>query len=483
MKISKFLGGFGALMQPRKRTKPSPMKTVGGMGTAILGGYVQSVETSSELAGRAKYKVYSEMLANTSIVAAGVRFYLNLLARAEWVMQPPKGMEEDEQAIELADTCLEILHDMETPWRRVVKRGGMYRLHGYAIQEITAKVRPDGVIGLKDIAPRPQITIERWDVDREGRVIGVIQRLPQTQEEVYLPRGKILYVVDDTLNDSPEGLGLYRSIVEASRRLTRYEQLEGYGFEGDLRGIPIGRAPYGILAEMVKNGDISQEQMDTILAPMEEFIESHVKNPQLGMILDSQPYASEDETGRPSNVPQWNLDLLKAGNTSLEPINTAISRLNREIARVLGVESLLLGEGSAGSFALSEDKTTNFGLIVEDSLQEIAWNVRSDVLRPLFELNGWPIEKLPRPQAGGIQQRDIAKVTGALKDLAAAGVKMSGEDPAVNQIRDRLGLDHATVVEEVDPLELIAAEAEARAPKPGEPPTEDGGEDKGDDDR
>ena len=445
------------------RRNPPPTSSIGGTGTNILGGFIVSVESRAELSGRARYRVYSEMLANTSIVAAGVRFYLNLLAKAEWMFLPPKGMEEDSEAQRIADLCLDIIHDMEQPWRRITKRASTYRFHGFSVQEKIAKLRDDGVIGLADIAARPQITIERWDVDEKGNLKGCTQVIPMSQEEIYLPRGKILYVVDDTLNDSPEGLGLYRNVVEASRRLQRYEQLEGYGFEGDLRGIPIARAPYAVLQDAVKNGDITADQMAGMLKPLQDFITNHIKNPQLGLILDSHPYTTEDEAGRPSTQPQWDLDLLKAGNTSLEPMNTAIQRLNREIARTLGVEALLLGEGSVGSFALSEDKTTNFGLIVDDTLQEIAWSVRNDVLRWLFDLNGWDMKMLPQVKAGGIQQRDIEKITTALKDLAAAGAKLSGEDPAVNQIRDRLGLDHAIVVEEPDPLELIAAEAKAKA--------------------
>ena len=119
----------------------------------------------------------------------------------------------------------------------------MYRFYGFSIQEWTARRRDDGFLTFADIAPRSQRTIERWDVDEAGQVLGALQRSPQTQEEIYLPREKLLYIVDDTLNDSPEGLGLFRHLVAPSRRLKRYEQLEGFGFETDLRGIPIGRSP------------------------------------------------------------------------------------------------------------------------------------------------------------------------------------------------------------------------------------------------
>lgn len=454
------------LMGTFRRTKPSPTTTVGSMGTAILGGYVQSFEEHADLQGVTKFKTYSEVLANTSIAAASVRFYLNLISKAVWSMELPKGEEENPEAQRLADLALEIIHGMETPWRRVVRRASMYRFYGYSVQEWTAMVREDGVLGLEDVAPRAQVTIERWDVNLKGQVRGMIQRSPQTMEEIYLPRSKTMYLVDDSLNDSPEGLGLFRNIVEPARRLTRYEQLEGYGFEGDLRGIPVGRAPYAELQQAVLDGDISETQKSAILKPLEDFIENHVKNPQLGIILDSLPYTTTDDAEKPSTTQQWALDLLKSGNTSLEPMHTAITRLNREIARTMGTEALLLGEGSAGSFALSDDKTTNFGLVLDDTLMEITAQVKRDILGPLWLLNGWDKKLMPTPKAGGIQQRDVEKVATTLKAIHDAA--MNQEDPAINQLRDRLGLEHALPEPKPEPPKIVA---------PGEPPTTEDGED------
>ena len=94
-----------------------------------------------------------------------------------------------------------------------------------------------------------------------------------------------MYLVDDSLNDSPEGLGLFRHLVDPNKRLKRYEQLEGYGFETDLRGIPVGRAPFSALAQMVTSGEITDEDRAKIEEPMREFIRSHIKNPALGILL------------------------------------------------------------------------------------------------------------------------------------------------------------------------------------------------------
>ena len=201
----------------------------------------EEAEKDPELASRSeRYRRYSDILANVSIVAAGTRFFLNLVAKASWSF----AASEEDASGEFAERAEAMLTDDPlTPWHRIVRRSAMYRFYGFSIQEWTARRRDDGFLTFADIAPRAQRTIERWDVEDTGRVLGALQRSPQTQEEIYLPREKLLYIVDDTFNDSPEGLGLFRHLAAPARRLKRYEQLEGFGFETDLRGIPSWPSP------------------------------------------------------------------------------------------------------------------------------------------------------------------------------------------------------------------------------------------------
>lgn len=423
----------------RLRRTVSPTQVAGAPGTAIFGGYVHNGEVASRLSQPdQRYRTYSEILANVSIVAAGVRYFLNLTAGAEWSFTPSKA-DKDGKYAELAQAIL--TDDPRTPWHRIVRRAAMFRFYGFSVQEWIARRRDDGVMTLADVAPRAQRTIERWDLDVEGNVLGAIQTNPQNNQSLYLPRGKLLYMVDDTLNDSPEGLGLFRHLVRPSERLQRYEQLEGFGFETDLRGTPVGRGPFTKLAEMEKSGQLTRAQRIAIEAPMRDFVQNHVKTPQLGMLLDSAPYESQDEAARPSSTSQWSLELLKGTTSSQPEMGEAIGRVNRELARILGVEQLLLGEG-AGSFALSKDKTQSFFLLVDASLREVRETVDQDLLDTVWKLNGWPDEMKPEMGTEAVQARDIEQVAASLRDMAAAGAILSPNDPAINEVRDLLGLSH-----------------------------------------
>jgi hypothetical protein len=442
---------------------PTPTKTSGGPGVAVFGGYIEQVETNPKVSGHTKWTTYANLLANTSIVAASVRYFLGLLAKAEWSVQPADDSEEAAKAKEWLEKAI---HDMETPWHRVVRRAGLYRYYGFSIQEWTAKKGEDGTIGIKDVESRPQHTIERWATDESGTVVGVTQLSPQTFKEIPLDRKRLVYMVDDSLTDSPEGLGLFRHVVEAVERLREYEHLEGIGFETDLRGIPLARAPITELRKQVQAGALSQAQMDDALNALREFLRKHKRTANLAMLLDSKVYESTGDNRTPSGQPQWSIDLMKAGATSAPELALAIQRLNREVARVLGTENILLGESGAGSLAMAEDKSAQFALIIDSTLKELAETFNRDLVRPFVELNGWDPKMAPKLRPEKIQHSSVAEVTAALKDMASAGAVMGPDDPAINQVRSRLGLEEIDLEKAAEDaainadLERKAAEAE-----------------------
>ena len=454
--------------KPRQR----PFTEMGSPGTAVYGGFIVESESDATLSGRAKYLTYSNFLANTTIVSAGVRLFLNLIAKAEWRAEP---RDDSEEAVRMAELVDDILEDMDTPMHRVVRRAAMSRFYGFSTQEWVAKRREDGLIGLKDIEPRAQVTVDRWDVDAKGRVHGIVQKNPQNGQDHYIPRSKLIYVVDDTLNDSPEGLGLFRHISNSVKRLTRYEQLEGFGFETDLRGIPVVRAPLAALEGLVSDGKLTATQAAALRAPMETFLQKHARNPSLGMMMDSAVYRSEGEQKSPSGMRLWDVELLSGDGGPHKEVAEAIERINREIARVLGVEHLLLGSSDRGSFALSADKSQTFGLIVDSTLSELRESFEKDILGPIWKLNGFDPALRPHLRTESIAYRDIRSVTQALVDLQKAGAPLSPLDPAINDIRDRLGV--ALVPKELQEQQAAEAAAAALEDPDGKEDEEEGQDD------
>ena len=252
-------------------------------------------------------------------------------------------------------------------------------------------------------------------------------------------------------------MGIFRQLVSPSRRLLKYEQLEGFGFETDLRGIPIGYAPFTELDVMVTAGEITEEQRAKIEKPIMDFIKGHIKTPETGLLLDSKVYESQDDAGRPSSARQWIVELLQGSSNSFTENAAAIERLNREMARIMGVEQLLLGATSTGSFSLSEDKTHAFYLLIDGALREIMEAMKTDIIDTIWRLNGWPEELIPEVTPEAVRFNDVEQVAASLQSLATAGATLAIDDPAINDVRDLLGIsqqDDEIVQREIRDAEL-----------------------------
>lgn len=421
----------------RPLPRVAPFNEAGVAGTAVFGGYVQNKERSSKLYGQEKYRTASDIMTNVSIVAAGLRYFLNLLAKPKWTVEPA---DDSTEAQDIADFVEECMEDMKTPWPRLIRRSGLYRFYGFGIQEWTAKKRDDGKIGMDDVESRPQWTIEQWEVDEGGTVTGMWQRSPQTGQLLGLPRGKVIYLLDDTFTDSPEGLGWFRQLVDPAERMRNYLQLEGYGFQRDLSGTPIGRAPLLQMNEAIKNGTLTQDKANEFLAGLEEFVKLKSKQPDTGLLLDSSTYTSQTADGfSVSGSPKWNLELLTGGVTSLDKVGLAIDRVTIDMARVMGVEQILLGS-NGGSLALSKDKSNNMYLQVDSALGDMTSQFTMDWVRPLAKLNGWPKELWPKLKTEDVAFKDIDQIAATLRDMATAGAILAPDDPVIDEVRELMGL-------------------------------------------
>lgn len=444
-----------------------PFVQQGVVGTVVYSGYVQTREKSSKWIGAQKYVTISDMVVNTSIIAAGIAYTSGLVAHPRWSVRPAvKGDPEAEAAAELVEECL---HDLTIPWSRVVRRAFMHKPYGFSVQEWTAKKRPDGRIGLASVLPRPQVTIERWSTDDSGQVDGVWQRSAKTGELLGLPRGKILYLVEDMLSDSPEGLGTFRMMAEPWERLKTYYDLEARAFERDLRGIPVGRVPYTAINAAVKDGVLTEAKAASMVKAMEDFVQISIKQSNTGLTMDSAPYLSQGADGdRVAAVPQWGLELLQGSGQGMADVDRAITRTQMEMARILACQHLLLGD-SSGNRALSESMSQNLYLMSNAALTDIAAGVNHDIVGPICVLNNVPEQYWPTCEVEDVTFKDAESVAAVLKDMATAGATLSPDDPVVTDVRELLGVSAPPAVSP----ELAGLPVEDDVGGEGEVPTED----------
>ena len=414
-----------------------PYVEMGVSGTPNFSGFLTTPEKSAKWTGKQRYITSSNIATNVSIVAAGIHYFVNLVARPKWTVSPANDTPEAVHAAEFVES---VITSMDTPWSRVVRRAVMYKFHGFSIMEWTAIKREDGLIGLKDIETRPQHTIEQWDLNEDGSVNGVFQRSPQTAALLPLPRAKLVYMVDDTLTDSPEGLGVFRHLAEPYERLNTYLILEARAFERDLRGIPIGRIPYTLINNAVEAGKLSPDKAAALVKSMEDFVKISVKQSDTGLTLDSMPYQSTTQDGpKIANAMQWDLDLLQGSANGLVEIAAAIDRLQREMARIIGTEILMMGD-QGGNRALAMDKSRNLYLIANSVLSYISDSFTKDVVDPLWVLNGLSDDIKPTLSTEDVAFKDVMEISTVLKDMATAGAVLPQNDPVITDVRELMGV-------------------------------------------
>lgn len=461
------------------RTPARPYSEQGVAGFSISGGYVQAPEKNPDVAGPNRWHTAADLLTNISIIAASVRYSLNLISHPKWKAVPPSDKQE---AKDLAEFVEEVINGADTSWSRIVRRAGTYRYHGFGVHEWVAKKRDDGRIGLQSVEVRPVHTISKWDVDENGGVLGVIQNSPQTGREIYLPRQKLVYLVDDALTDRPDGMGWFRHLADPSQRLRRYLKLETMGFERDLSGIPVGRAPVQRINQLVKDGKITQKQATEMLDSLKDFVALKAKESNTGLVLDSEPFKTKNETGETfSNVMQWGLELITGDSKSVEQLGKAIMRLETDMALIMGTESMLVGRDGQGSRALSEDKSRNLYLTSNAALGDMAEAFDRDIVTMIWTMNGFPDELRPKLTVEDVAFKDAESVARTLADMAQAGAVLHPNDPAINDVRGLLGISEAEELDDATVALMLGqggdpnADPNADPNNPGRPSRENPG--------
>lgn len=446
------------------RPAESPVtKPAGSDGVWIPGGFLSSGERHRDLQGRSKWKAYDDAVANDLTVAAMARIWGALLGGSKWIVEPNKrGGAKAERAADLVREGL-IEATMATPWNSVVRKAGFgSKFRGFAMFEQILRRRADGKLVTDRLEARPQHTIEQWDKpDEQQPWRGVVQRTA-SGATYYVQRERLFYVVDDLLSESPDGIGILRHCIGHVGQIERFEQLEGWGFELDLRGVPKVRAPIkDLVNEATTNVYPGAPANDPrvkawVLAQikfLDDFAKNHVKNPELSITLDSETYRTGDEKRAPSDVRKWDVELLEADVTGQEAVAGGINRKAREILRLLGMEWLAMGDGE-GARAVHTDKTTMAGLILNGTLEDIGAATTLGPARRLVALNGMdPDTTAPRVYAEPVPTETLEAVANVLAAIAKAGAPLKPDDiDIVNAVLERARLP---AMKEPDPATMM----------------------------
>lgn len=451
------------------------------------GGFIVSGERDPKLQNRQKWVSYDNLPANVAIVMGALNITLTLAGGVKWTLTQNKN------GGRAARKCMDLVQDglidarMDKPWRNVVRRHYMKKFRGFAMHAKSWRVDSKGRQVYAGLEHRPQWTIERWIQAAEGEPwTAVVQRGRSGKEFPPIAREDLFYSVEDGISGEPDGLGLFRALVKLANTLEGLEQLERIGFDTDMRGTPIGRAPLAKLAqETVTFGGCAQDDQAAIKAYvqgqvkfLDDLLQNHLVTKDRSILFDSAVYNSQATDGSltPTAVYEWGLDTVKTAISGMPELGAAIARVTRLMAILMNAEWLLLGsEDSGGTYNMHANKTAMMGLAINGGLDDIADDANRDLVWPLVARNGFnPETDAPKLEHEPIPTESILAAAQALVLIQQAGLRP--DDKAGDVIRARADLPAAP---KVDPALLQAPRA--RAPEitttpggdPGKAPTAD----------
>ena len=231
---------------------------------------------------------------------------------------------------------------------------------GWAIGEIVLEKREDGRFWIRNIDPRAQETLDRWEFDQEAKdeVLFMIQRDPNTYKEIRIPLAKCVHVTFRGRKGNPEGQSILKSIHWPYRMLRDLEVFEGIGIERDVGGMPVATLP--------EEGVVDQQSIDAL----EEALK--------GLRRDEDEYLIAP--------PGVEIKPYGAGQ-KIYNIGEVIERKKKEILMRMFAQFLMLGMEQVGTQALVQGSQDFFNLAlgsVQEQLLE-AWNLQ--LVPYLFSFN------------------------------------------------------------------------------------------------
>lgn len=415
---------------------------MGYSGHEIFNG-VSTEEIKRELNFPQSIRTYKEMSYHSCINSA-LSLYENLISKVTWrVVAPKDATEEEKNQCKFVEECLE---DMDHPFRQVIKDALSSNIYGFSVQEKVYRKRlksngsmfNDGKIGLKKIALRNQETIEKFLFDESGNeVIGVKQSLKGVtapygtsvqNATINMPRSKFMLITTGRNRNDPYGKSPLRDVYLAWRYLIVIQEIEAAGVARDLQGMPVLSIPAQYMSD-----DASPEQK----AAYENFkniIRNIQNNSQSGVILPSQ---ADPET----RLPLFDLKLLSTEGGKKNFDTTKVKEYyQNQIYTGLFADVLILGQGGVGSFALGQIKNSLTGSAVESMLDNIVDCFNRDVIRQIYELNGWEVSRAGKLDYEGLNPVDLETLSKYWQRVTSVNL-VEKDRPVLNAVRTAAGLD------------------------------------------
>ena len=266
------------------------------------------------------------------------------------------------------------------------------------------------------LAGRAQESCNQWVFNEDGDVLGWWQWPPLSGNRVFLPAEKIMLFRTTNKKNNPQGKSMLRGSYTSYFRKVNLERIESIGVERELAGIPMLYVDPDLLAS-----DASAD-FKAILAEYKRILKNVRQDQQAALIFP----AVFNETGTHRLV---EFSLVNSGSRRQIDTDKIIQRYAQNIAMCILADFILIGHNAVGSFALVEQKYDMFVLSLGSIADSIATVFNKNGIRKLWEMNGFPTDRMPTMVPGELEKQDIAELSLAVQQLTASGwIKPGGLD-------------------------------------------------------
>ncbi len=181
------------------------------------------------------------------------------------------------------------------------------------------------------------------------------------------------------------------------------------------------------------SADASPEQK-LIYENFKNIVRNLQSGTQSGVIL---PSAVDPDTRKEL----FNLELLSKEGTGKSFDTEKIKEYYRGMIFIgMSADLLLMGNTNTGSFALGTLKNTLTGNTVENYLKRIVQTLNDDLVKQIYELNGWDVTRRCTIDYEGFEDVDLEGFSKAVQRMASVGMLPQTID-VINAVLSSVGVD------------------------------------------
>lgn len=347
-----------------------------------------------------------------------------------------------------------MLRNMQAPLRQYVRSLLTYKQYGFAFAEKVYELDEDpkspyfGYWRLTKLAFRPQDTLhmaQPFTYSADGRsILSVNQNITNTMlapgnttletgiKEI--PFSKVLFVGSNITENNPLGVSPLLAVYRSWREKSLIQEFEVIGVSKDLGGMPVLKVPSDILnrASLDPAGDEAQS-----LRVLQANIANLHSGEQAYMVLPSDVYEG-------TVMRQYDLVFQGVDGTGKQFDTQALIKQRKlDIYNRFGAGVLIMGDGDAGSFALSDNKQTLLSHFIERDVDIVVEAINSQLIPQTLRLNNIFLsdEDMPKFVSGEMGDPDIEVNAKAIQQLVASGaIPLTPE--VINEFFEKIGFEY-----------------------------------------